>query len=175
MTVATTLLTRLDAGDRALFRRWAIDGSSAGAARPVLTLVTHLGGAASSLALALLPVAGTRNLRPAGWRPFAALAISHLIVQCIKRTTGRPRPSRALAWDSTIIEPDQFSFPSGHAAAAMSIAVVYGALFPALAAPMVVIAAVIGLTRVFLGVHFPGDVLAGQFIGAATALVVHKG
>jgi undecaprenyl-diphosphatase len=67
-----------------------------------------------------------------------------------------------------VTEPDKFSFPSGHAAAAMSIAFAYAVVFTALSLPLVVLAALVGMSRVCLGVHYPGDVLAGQTIALAT-------
>ncbi len=168
----TSLLHRIAERDRDLYVRWALDDGSARAFRAALTAVTHAGGALSSVFLATLPLAGVRPLAAAGAKPLAALVVSHLIVQLFKRTVGRPRPSRALSARAMIAEPDRFSFPSGHAAAAMSIAVVYAVLFPALSVPVIVCATAVGLTRVFLGVHYPGDVLAGQLIAVATALAV---
>ena len=73
-------------------------------------------------------------------------------------------------------EPDRFSFPSGHAAAAMSVALGYGVAFPALAVPLLVLALLVGFSRVRLGAHFPGDVLAGQGLAlGAGALVLLLG
>ncbi|MDE3171786.1 MAG: phosphatase PAP2 family protein [Gemmatimonadota bacterium] len=166
------MLARLAARDRDLYVRWALDDRSARALRTVLTAVTHAGGAFGSIALASLPLLGIRPLAAAGARPLAALVVSHLVVQLFKRTVGRPRPSQTLSARAAIAEPDRFSFPSGHAAAAMSIAVVYAVLFPALAVPAIVGATAVGLTRVFLGVHYPGDVIAGQAIAVVTALAV---
>jgi undecaprenyl-diphosphatase len=168
----TPLLARLAARDRDLYIRWALDERSTRAARRMLVAITHAGGVFSSVALASLPLLGVRPLSSAGAKPMLALVVSHLIVQLFKRTVGRPRPSQTLSARAAIAEPDRFSFPSGHAAAAMSIAVVYAALFPVVALPVLVAATVIGLTRVLLGVHYPGDVVAGQFIAAATSLIV---
>ena len=168
----TPLLARLAARDRDLYIRWALDERSTRVARRMLVAITHAGGVFSSLLLASLPLLGLRPLARAGAKPMIALVVSHLIVQLFKRTVGRPRPSQTLTARAAIAEPDRFSFPSGHAAASMSIAVVYAALFPVIALPVLVAATAIGLTRVFLGVHYPGDVLAGQLIAAATALVV---
>lgn len=168
----TPLLARLAARDRDLYIRWALDDSSARMLRDVLVAITHAGGALSSIVLASLPLLGFEPLAAAGAKPLIALIASHLIVQAFKRTVGRPRPSRTLSARAVIGEPDRFSFPSGHAAAAMSIAVVYAVLFPAVSVPVVVGATLVGLTRVFLGVHYPGDVIAGQLIAVATALLV---
>ena len=74
--------------------------------------------------------------------------------------------------ESLVAAPDEFSFPSGHATSAMAIAVVYAAAYPAYALPLVVVAATVGFSRVRLGVHYPGDVLAGQVIAIVTDVVV---
>ena len=168
----TPLFARLAARDRDLYIRWALDERSTRAARRVLVAVTHAGGVFASIALASLPLLGVKPLSTAGAKPMAALVVSHLIVQIFKRSVGRPRPSQSLTISAAIAEPDRFSFPSGHAAASMSIAVVYAVLFPIVAVPVLVAATAIGLTRVFLGVHYPGDVIAGQAIAAVTALAV---
>jgi undecaprenyl-diphosphatase len=68
-----------------------------------------------------------------------------------------------------VAEPDRFSFPSGHAAASMSVALGYGVTFPVLALPLLALALLVGFSRVRLGVHFPGDVLAGQVLALLTA------
>ena len=69
-----------------------------------------------------------------------------------------------------VVEPDRFSFPSGHSAAAMSVAFVYAFAFPQLAIVLVPLAFLVGASRVCLGVHYPGDVLIGQLIAVLTAI-----
>ena len=54
----------------------------------------------------------------------------------------------------------------------MSVALGYGLTFPAFALPLLCLALLIGFSRVRLGVHFPGDVLAGQLIAMTTAGIV---
>jgi undecaprenyl-diphosphatase len=170
--IGNALLTRLDARDRALFTRLSVFERASRGARFFWTAVTHLGGVMSSITAATFPFATQGSLLPEGRRALTALVISHLIVQLVKRTVGRRRPASVLGDVALIAEPDQFSFPSGHAAAAMSVAIVYSFAFPALASVLIPLAMLVGMSRVCLGVHYPGDVLIGQLIAALTAIPV---
>jgi undecaprenyl-diphosphatase len=165
------LLTRLDARDRDLFNRCAISPSSAAAIRLFWVTLTHLGGVWGSIAAAVLPLYWVGTARLAAERAILALIVSHLIVQVLKRHVVRERPARPFGV-SLVAIPDKFSFPSGHAAAAMSVAFVYASLYPGLAVPLLVLSTAIGFSRVVLGVHYPSDVLAGQAIALCTAIVV---
>ena len=171
MISTTMLLSTLGARDRTLFLRWALNDSSR-LARAFWTVLTNAGGAVFTILAATLPLMVSGDLARIGPRALAALVISHLIVQLIKRSVGRPRPSHAAARMALVAEPDRFSRPSGHAAAAMSVAFVYASAFPSLALPFVALAVGIGMSRVFLGVHYPGDVLIGQVIAVLTGMLV---
>lgn len=164
------ILARLDARDRDLFVRWSLFDRASKPARVFWTVLTHLGGVSCSIAAAVMPMSGHGALAAAARHAFATLVISHVIVQLIKRTVGRPRPSRSIATSTLVNEPDKFSFPSGHSAAAMSVAFVYALAFPAYAAVIIPIAVLVGMSRVVLGVHYPGDVLMGQLLAVFTGL-----
>jgi undecaprenyl-diphosphatase len=171
MHMGSTLLSRLDARDRALFDRWMMTRSTA--TRHVWVAVTHLGGVWCSVAAALLPLMlGGAVLRAVALRALVGLAVSHGLVQVLKRNILRERPSRRLGTETLVALPDEFSFPSGHATAAMAVCFVYAMAFPLMAAPILALAAAVGFSRVRLGVHYPGDVLAGQAIAVATDVVV---
>jgi len=90
----------------------------------------------------------------------------------VKRTVGRPRPTHDGVWRSLATVPDRFSFPSGHSAAAMSVALAYTIVFPSLAIVLIPVAVLVGLSRVFLGVHYPGDVLTGQLLAVLVGVIV---
>lgn len=169
--MGTSVLARLDARDRALFSRYATGPSRSRLVRVAWTLITHGGGVWASIAAAVVPILFGGALRQPGVQALLALVASHLVVQLVKRTVGRPRPSRhgARQWAD---EPDRFSFPSGHSAASMSVAMIYALAFGHAALLLLPLAALVGLSRVRLGVHYPGDVLAGQLIAIATAIVV---
>jgi undecaprenyl-diphosphatase len=136
----------------------------------VMRGATHLGGAGFAVAvpLALLALPGTR---PLGATMAVAVLTSHLAVQLLKRTVVRARPSvREPGIPALSAPPDAYSFPSGHAAAAMALALPVAFVSPWLALPAVTGALLVGASRVYLRVHYVTDVVVGQVLGAAAAL-----
>lgn len=170
--MAHSLLTRLDARDRALFLRLALHDATGASARRFWRGVTHLGGATFTVAVSLAPLALGGAWQAGATRALVILVVSHLLVQLVKRTVGRPRPSRGTRCAELIHAPDRFSFPSGHAAAAMSVALGHGAVHPVLSPLLASLAVVVGFSRVALAVHYPGDVVVGQLLAVATALLL---
>ncbi len=164
----TSILVRISARDRVLMARYAIAPTAPQPLRAVWTAITHLGGTGPTLLAAGLPWFACCALHHASRLALATLVLSHLVVQLVKRTVGRGRPARCDCV-ALVREPDRFSFPSGHSTAAMAVALSYGAVFPAWALPLVIVAVVVGFSRIRLGVHYPSDVLVGQLIAAATA------
>jgi undecaprenyl-diphosphatase len=129
--------------------------------------VTRLGGAAATIsASALMLASPSAAWSTAGRRAAFALVGSHLAVQLLKRTISRGRPTLPVGIQSLVEAPDRFSFPSGHAAASLSVALGASLAMPAAAPWLLGLGAVVGLSRCYLGVHYPGDVLAGWILAA---------
>jgi len=166
------LLVRLGAHDRAWMLRCAMSPAAPRALRFGWAAVTHLGGIGVSVTAAGLPLLACCELYRAAELAVATLVISHLMVQLVKRTVGRGRPSKAGDLSAVIREPDRFSFPSGHATASLAVALPYAMVFPRWAGPLLLLAVLVGFSRVRLGVHYPSDVLVGQLIALATAIGV---
>jgi undecaprenyl-diphosphatase len=164
------LLVRLGERDRELMLRCVIAPTASRRSRLAWTAITHLGGTGTSVAAAAAPWYRCCEWHEASRVALTTLVASHLVVQLMKRTVVRSRPAHS-GLHAAVREPDRFSFPSGHAAAAMSVALGYGSAFPALFVPLLALALLVGFSRVRLGVHFPGDVIAGQALASATAVV----
>ncbi len=89
----------------------------------------------------------------------------------LKNSLRRNRPEAALKDFRSIITPsDQFSFPSGHTSAAFMMATLIGYFYPPFMILLYAWAALVGFSRVVLGVHFPTDTVMGAFLGISTAL-----
>jgi len=165
-------LVRLGDHERALMLRCAIAPGAPRAARIGWTAVTHLGSTGATVAAAGFPWLGCCELRRAAELAVATLVLSHLLVQLVKRTVGRGRPSAGCDPSAAIREPDRFSFPSGHATASLAVALSYSLVFPLWAGPLLLLALLVGFSRIRLGVHYPSDVLVGQLIALLTAIGV---
>lgn len=90
----------------------------------------------------------------------------------LKRAIKRDRPcDRFVDVIPQITPSDKFSLPSGHAAAAFVFASVLSYYYPSLMLPAYTLATLIALARVFLGVHYPTDILAGAALGLISAII----
>lgn len=87
---------------------------------------------------------------------------------------GRPDPLLVPSARRLVRIPTSSSFPSGHAASAFAFAVGAGAEAPAAAPALTALAAAVAFSRVYTGVHYPGDVAAGALLGATIAAASTK-
>ncbi|MFN3596258.1 MAG: phosphatase PAP2 family protein [Rubricoccaceae bacterium] len=136
--------------------------------------------AAAAPALAAGALARGESLRPAA-RMVLAEGTATLSAVVLKRVVARPRPYTVLEGIAsrdagTRRDPDRASFPSGHTALAFAVATSASLSYPEwyVAVPAFAWAASAGLARVWHGVHYPSDVLAGALLGSAAAVAAGR-
>jgi undecaprenyl-diphosphatase len=143
---------------------------------PVRTTIaralTRAGDASSWTALGVACLASfTPRGRHLGLRLAAATGAATLLSQALKRSLTRARPDVSISgFEALAANPDRFSFPSGHTAAAFGVAVAFGGEPFGLGPLALLLAVGIGLSRVYLGAHYPLDVAAGAVLGVAAGL-----
>ncbi|MCF2947293.1 phosphatase PAP2 family protein [Paraglaciecola aquimarina] len=95
-----------------------------------------------------------------------AYAFEIPIYLILKRSLKRQRPCDCLTnLNAHIVPSDKFSLPSGHTAAAFLMASLISHFYPALSIFAYFWATCVGCSRVLLGVHYPGDIIAGAALG----------
>ena len=135
---------------------------------PVMRVITTLGnGGAFWIALTVLLLIFKRTRR-VGVYCAASMLLTLLVVNlCIKPLAARTRPYELIqGLEILVSRPHDYSFPSGHSANSLTCAWTLFRLAPGkYGVPALVLAVLIALSRLYVGVHFPTDVLVGAAIG----------
>lgn len=144
---------------------------------PLRSLATFFAHSGDSwfwlLGLLILGLSGSPYWRARAVVLGAGVLVTAVLVLVIKFSVRRQRPKGE--WGNIYRSTDPHSFPSGHAARSMMLAVLSIGLGPAwLAILLVIWAPLVGLARVAMGVHYLSDVLAGWLLGAFMGWVVYS-
>ena len=175
---AVRVLRQLGHLDRAAYRAVA-DFSTPGLDRP-LRRVSKLANFSKPwfvMAGALALFGGARGRR-AAVTGVAAIGLTSLVVnQPMKLAGRRGRPDRTgmgVPENRWVRMPTSTSFPSGHSASAAAFVVAVGDVLPQLNVPLRFAATVVAFSRVYTGVHYPGDVVVGVAVGALLGRATSK-
>ena len=111
------------------------------------------------------------------WGVFAltviALALADWSAMGLKALIDRPRPPLRYTEPKTLVPlPHDASFPSGHAATSFAAATILSFAYPRLAPFLYLLAAAVAFSRVYVGVHYPLDVLGGAALGVLVAVAL---
>ncbi|MDP2939027.1 MAG: phosphatase PAP2 family protein [Candidatus Omnitrophota bacterium] len=103
---------------------------------------------------------------------FATMFITRLSVLILKHLTHRPRPFFVYENIHLIGKPVFSSFPSGHTALASAICIILCFKYRNLSFLFMLLAVLVGISRIYVGLHYPTDVMAGFILGGLTAFAV---
>jgi undecaprenyl-diphosphatase len=102
----------------------------------------------------------------------AGVLTADMLALLLKLLGGRDRPFIVNPEQDPLVgTPLDLSFPSGHAATAFAGATLLSAFVPRLRLLLYVLAALVAWSRVYVGVHYPLDILAGAVLGTAVGLL----
>lgn len=143
----------------------------------IMILITSLGNGGLIWIAATILLLIPKKTRKVGIMSAVALLGSLIINNNIlKNIVQRPRPFVTFTELQIIIPtPSEFSFPSGHTASSFAAAgVFYKNLPKKIGVPAIILAGVIGLSRLYVGVHYPTDVIAGVIMGLLLSFMAEQ-
>jgi membrane-associated phospholipid phosphatase len=135
---------------------------------PIFTFITHLGDGGMIWILISTLLLIFKQTRKVGLMSICALIGSLLINNLfLKNLLERTRPFDVIQELLPLItKPIDFSFPSGHTGSSFAAAcVMYRRMPRSFGIPVIILAVLIGVSRLYLGVHYPSDVLFGAITG----------
>lgn len=120
-------------------------------------------------------VASRRRFPLGGVLAAVSYAVATVLANILKPAFDRPRPPAGHSEIHPLVAlSGSASMPSGHAAGAFAAAVAVGLVHPRLRWPLLLLAALIALSRVWLGVHYLTDVIAGAALGCVVAYAAFR-
>lgn len=142
----------------------------------LMILITTLGNGGLIWIVISVLMMLRKKYRPVAIIALLAMACCYIINDgIIKNLIQRPRPFLEIPELVPLIaRPDTFSMPSGHACSSFAAAIVFLRRMGGKGAPFLLLAAAIAFSRVYVGVHYPSDVLIGIVIGIAGGCIFYS-
>ncbi len=103
-----------------------------------------------------------------------AIVISSIVASALKTAIARERPYQVLDVRQLVKEDDNRSFPSNHAQLSFVLATIVFSFYRKPGLILFLLSLIIGLGRIYVGVHYPSDVLGGAVIGILLAIAILK-
>jgi len=140
-----------------------------------MQVITQIGSWVFCIILPLTLIFSSRDeMVISGIRIAIILVFSQTIVFLVKRIVNRPRPYKAMN-NVIALKPPAciYSFPSGHTSAAFCLALALASGYPHYQTLFMLAAGLVGVSRIYLGVHYPTDVLVGFMVAYGSFTLEH--
>ena len=154
---------------------WIQEHLRVDALTPFWKVITFLGNGGWFWLVMAAVLLVPKKTRRTGIAALLSIAIGFLITNVLlKNTVARPRPFDAYTEIIPLItRPTDFSFPSGHTCASFACALIFFRMLPKkYGVPAVILAGMVAFSRLYLGVHYPGDVLGGFLVAVFVSTLV---
>jgi len=175
MSGESPLVERVQEADRTVFD--AVAGWSPpllDKAMPALSIAATYSRLWMGIAALFAVFGGTKGRKTAA-EGMVAIGITSFLTNVVdKRLVPRARPTDPVPDQRELEDPSSSSFPSGHTASAAAFSGIVDRAYPSLWIPINTLAGAVGFSRVYTGVHWPSDVLAGWILGKAVAFGVDR-
>ena len=126
------------------------------------------------IALLLIYLLGWRSFLTVLWQSLDSLAVSLALYWLVKLSVKRVRPFSFFDHIDAEVPPlDKYSFPSGHTMNNLAVACTVFFLVPQVGWVMLLLPVTWGLLRIYFGVHWASDIVAGIFLGGISFLIGH--
>lgn len=153
---------------------WKVRGFETPLTTRWMRTITHLGDAPVWCAIALVLWSAGGASADVGSLVASSAGLATAVSQAAKRSWRRRRPNKGIQGFVALVEnPDSFSFPSGHTAAAFAVAVAVTGQSSSLVGLAWGFASAVAISRVYLGAHYPLDVAVGALLGCLAGLACH--
>ena len=141
---------------------------------PLFVALSYAGSFGFIWLVIAVAISGFSWSRPWLWtRVAVAIIVAESVSGALKLWVGRDRPPLSNPDPEPLVHlPSTYSFPSGHATVSFACATVLALAVPRLRVPLYTLATLISFSRVYVGVHYPFDVLAGAVLGVAIAIAL---
>lgn len=141
---------------------------------PVMKFITSLGDDGILPIAVIILLLLFKRTRIVGAMAGLSLSLEAILVNLtIKKIVGRTRPyvvNEAIEYITT--RPSDNSFPSGHTGCVFAVASVLFFMMPKkVGIPAIVVASLVGISRLYVGVHYPTDIIGGFIIGMFTGFI----
>lgn len=156
---------------------WIQENIRCGLLDPIMKGITHLGDSGILWIAVTVILLLFKKTRRVGIACAVSMILGMIVTNVwLKNWVARVRPYEVIEGLTTIVgKQHDFSFPSGHSTNSLAAAAVIFAMVPRkYGVPTLILAVLIALSRLYVGVHYPTDILGGLIVGTLAAEIAYR-